>query len=225
VKETDLRAGGLENINHRFRPGLTLTVRELVELTLTESDNTAADLLLARIGTSAVNARLRELGIEGVDVSRSERELAVDSSGVVAPAKPVTLREFDRLVRAMPRKERQKARDRWEADPRDTSTPLAMARLLVRLQKGELLSKGSTDFVLDAMRRCKTGRNRIRAGVPAGTLVAEKTGTAERSANDVGIVTTDGARFAVAIFVKSSRLPQEGRERVIAQAARAAVSP
>src|SRR5262249_16376869 len=69
----------------------------------------------------------------------------------------------------------------------------------------------------------KTGDRRIRALLPPGTQVFDKTGTAGRSANDVGLVRLpDGRELAIAIFVKSSTKPQEAREKTIAAIARAA---
>jgi beta-lactamase class A len=224
VKSSDLVEGGMETILKKWRPGLSLTVRELVDLMVTESDNTATDLLFRRLGgPPAVAARLTELGLSGIDVSRTERESAADAYGVRLPSAPIGLETFRRLRRAVPAAERRKARERWEKDARDTATPVAMGRLLVRLAKGELLKKESTDLLLDALRRCKTGDKRIRALLPAGTTVYDKTGTAARSTNDVGLVRLpSGGLVAIAVFVKASDKPQEVRERAIAEIARAA---
>jgi beta-lactamase class A len=52
------------------------------------------------------------------------------------------------------------------------------------------------------MTRTSTGKNRIRAGLPAGTLVAHKTGTLFGVTDDVGIVRLpDGRHLAVVFFV------------------------
>src|SRR5262249_52732450 len=144
-------------------------------------------------------------------------------SGAKLPKGGVTKETLRKLIRAVPAKERQAAGLRFEKDPRDTATPSGMTRLLVRFSKGELLSKDSTELLRDALRRCKTGDRRIRALLPPGTQVFDKTGTAGRSANDVGLVRLpDGRELAIAIFVKSSTKPQEAREKTIAAIARAA---
>ena len=81
------------------------------------------------------------------------------------------------------------ARERFWADPRDTATPDAFAALLAQLQRGEGINSASRALLLDFMRRSPTGLKRIRAGVPPGTEVADKTGTVGRTTNDVALVT------------------------------------
>ena len=101
--------------------------------------------------------------------------------------------------------DRAAAARKFEADHRDTSNPTAMADLLVRIYRKDLLKPASAELLLDIMRRCRTGEARLR-GSSAGTEVAHKTGTIGGTTNDVGIITLpDGAgHVAIAVFVKSS---------------------
>lgn len=77
--------------------------------------------------------------------------------------------------------------DRWETelnsaipgDARDTTTPLAMARSLHKLMLGENLPAAPRRQLKDWMIGNTTGALRIRAGVPAGWTVADKTGAGE----------------------------------------------
>ena len=107
----------------------------------------------------------------------------------------------------------------------NTASPLAMARLLSRIQKGELLQPAEREMVLGLMAQSTTGLKRIRGGLPPGTPVADKSGTgpAGTATNDVGLVTLPGARghLAVAVFVVGSKRPLEVQEKVIADVARA----
>lgn len=78
-------------------------------------------------------------------------------------------------------------------DPRDTTTPRAMAALmnaiLRRDGKAAPLARGNRDRLLDWLTDCETGRERLRAGLPPQWLAADKTGTGERSAvNDIAIL-------------------------------------
>jgi len=73
-----------------------------------------------------------------------------------------------------------------------------------------------------------TGPNRLRAGLPPGTVLAHKTGTSgERdgmapATNDIGLITLpDGRRLAVAVFVTDARADEATRDRVIARIGRA----
>jgi len=106
-------------------------------------------------------------------------------------------------------------RDLW--DSRDSSTPQAMVELLKRIYKGELIKPASRDYLMGLMSRCQTGKNRIRALLPIGTPVENKTGTLTGLTDDVGFITLpDGRRIAVAIFARGG----SNRPRSIAEAAR-----
>lgn len=62
-----------------------------------------------------------------------------------------------------------------EDDERDTATPDGMADLLVAVHSGRGLSDTSRRRLLGIMEQSRTGPNRIRALLPAGTVVAHKT--------------------------------------------------
>jgi beta-lactamase class A len=74
----------------------------------------------------------------------------------------------------------------------------------------------------DIMGRCRTGEGRLRGRMPAGTLVAHKTGTIGGTVNDVGVITlpADKGQVVIAVFIKKSDVPFDQRERVIAEIAR-----
>ena len=59
-------------------PGINLSVENLINLMMWQSDNTATDLLLKKVGIAAVNTRMRFIGIENILVSRTIRELLLD---------------------------------------------------------------------------------------------------------------------------------------------------
>lgn len=103
------------------------------------------------------------------------------------------------------------------ADSRDVATPLAMVTLLNKLDNGTALTPQSRRYLFDLMSRCETGTRRIRALLPAGTPVEDKTGTLDGVTNDVGFITMpDGRRVAIAVFARGGR----DRQPVIAQVSR-----
>lgn len=103
-------------------------------------------------------------------------------------------------------------------DARDSSTPIAMLRLLQMIDSGQALSAESRERLLDMMSRCITGSNRIRALLPPGTRVEHKTGTLNGYTGDVAFVTLpDQRRIAMVLFARGG----ENRPAVIATAARA----
>lgn len=106
----------------------------------------------------------------------------------------------------------------------NTGAPDDLARLLVMLQKGEALAPPQTEALLGIMSRTVTGDRRLRAGVPAGTPVADKTGSGPSTTNDVGVVTLPGDRghLALAVLLDGSKLPTAEQEALIAEVARAA---
>jgi beta-lactamase class A len=102
-------------------------------------------------------------------------------------------------------------------DIRDSSTPTAMLGLLRVIDTGTALKPESRTLLLDMMRRCRTGSNRIRGILPPGARVENKTGTLSGYTGDVGYLTSpSGQRIAVAFFARGG----ENRAAVIATAAR-----
>lgn len=72
-------------------------------------------------------------------------------------------------------------------DPRDTTTPLAMLKLMQACLFGDVLKDGSRKTLHGWMILADTGLDRLRAGFPAGWLTGDKTGTSSNHANnDVG---------------------------------------
>jgi beta-lactamase class A len=103
-------------------------------------------------------------------------------------------------------------------DVRDSSTPTAMLGLLRLIDSGPALKPQSRLLLLDMMRRCATGSNRIRGILPPGATVEHKTGTLSGYTGDVGFLTTPaGRRIAVVFFARGG----SNRPAVIATAARA----
>jgi beta-lactamase class A len=68
-------------------------------------------------------------------------------------------------------------------DPHDTTTPAAMAGNLRSLILGSVLSTNSRDRLTGWMLGCKTGDNRLRAGLPKGWRVGDKTGNNGKDAS------------------------------------------
>jgi beta-lactamase class A len=209
------------------QPGLALSIRNLLEIMLLVSDNTATDLLFRQAGGGAsVTARMRKLGIEGLRVDRPTVELIADWKGL-SPLPGEKERDPSRwgeLLESVPEETSKQAEGSFYEDPRDTSTPRAMAELLETIWKREALSPASTDILLDIMKRCRTGEGRLKGILPEGTEVAHKTGSIGKTVNDVGIITLpEGAgHVVVAAFVKKSDRSDAERERAIAEVARAA---
>ena len=204
-------------------PGVSVSVDNLLELMLTVSDNTATDVLTKLAGgPAAATAWVRGQGIEGLRVDRDTAGLIRDFYHIGPGPFPDALAA---AVKADPKLEEKgdKPTAEFDNDPRDTATPVAMARLLERIFGGKALSPASTRLLIGIMERNTTGKARIRGRLPQGTLVAEKTGTIGGSLNNVGVITLPGGagQLLLAVFIKQSNKPFEDRERVIADLSRA----
>ena len=201
------------------------TVDSLFRLMIEVSDNTATDVVLRMAGgPGEVTRRLRELGVDEVDVDRSEARTFADLSGIPdsVPESQLYRYRYFRTRDALPAEHRQQARLRFGDDPRDTATPDGMADLLALIHVGEGLSLESRDYLLNSMLASRSGPRRIKGLLPRGTPVAHKTGTIAGAINDVGIITLpDGAgHVAIAVFVYTFNRTQWRRERTIAEVSR-----
>jgi beta-lactamase class A len=210
----------------------TYTVRELLVAAVGGSDNTAADVLMKRIGgPGSVTAWLQFNKIVALRVDRYERQLQPELAGMPS-FRPAWKGEqaYSAALHAVPLLERRTATLKYLADREDTSTPRAALDFLHLLATGALLSKDSTRLLLQIMTDSPTGAGRIKAALPAGARWAHKTGSARTdlgltpATNDIGILTMpDGRRYAVAVFLEASPLDEEGRDALIAQAGRAVI--
>jgi beta-lactamase class A len=110
-------------------------------------------------------------------------------------------------------------------DPRDTTTPDAMAALVARLVREPILSPASKAGLFDWMRRADTGLDRIRAGVPTGWTVGDKTGTTRTGGNDVAILWPPQGRapIVLAIYFAEVQAPDKERDAAFADVARSVV--
>jgi beta-lactamase class A len=111
-------------------------------------------------------------------------------------------------------------------DERDTTTPLAMARTLQKLLLLDGLPPARQDQLRNWMLGNTTGGSRIRAAVPAGWQVADKTGTgAYGSANDIAVIyPPDKAPIVLAIYTRQTSKDADARSDIIVRAARIALN-
>ncbi|HEX3987357.1 MAG TPA: class A beta-lactamase [Acidobacteriaceae bacterium] len=111
---------------------------------------------------------------------------------------------------------------------RNAATARALVVLLRRLADRSPLTPEHTQLLVGWMTDNHTGDHRIRAELPPGTVVADKTGTSGQNrsrmnaTNDIALITLpDGEKLAIAVLVADARAPFPVRERVIAEIAKA----
>lgn len=182
-----------------------LAIEELCRAAVALSDNSAANLLLAKLGgPEALTAAMRRWGDRVSRLDRTEPELNTNLPG----------------------------------DPRDTTTPAAMMGLLRTLLFADRMpstldasntpNRSSPLFhanrvkLANWMASSTTGRERLRAGFPAGWPVGDKTGTGANGAhNDVAFALPPGeGPVLVASFISGGDAAETVRNQVHAEVAR-----
>ncbi len=106
-------------------------------------------------------------------------------------------------------------------DPRDTTSPRAMVGLMNAVLLGHVLSPASTERLRASLRACETGTRRLRAGLPAGWDVGDKTGTGENGAfNDLAIAVPPGrAPLLLAVYTSEGPDDEDARRHEAAMQA------
>jgi beta-lactamase class A len=110
-------------------------------------------------------------------------------------------------------------------DDRDTTTPAAMLADMRQLLTANTLSPSSCRQLETWLQGNETGAAMIRAGLPAGWIVGDKTGRGANGAtNDIAVVRPPNrAAIIITIYFVGSSAPADDRSAAIAEAARAIV--
>ena len=107
-------------------------------------------------------------------------------------------------------------------DPRDTTTPAAMAADLRAVLLGGMLGDITSRLLRTWMEACQTGLTRLRAGLPKDWDVADKTGTGEHgTANDIAVAWTKQGPIVIACYLtETDAATPEARDAAIADVGR-----
>lgn len=171
-----------------------MTIAELCAAALTYSDNAAMNLLLDALASPDQS---------GVQAVTAYARAIGDSTFRLDRTEPS-------LNTAIP------------GDPRDTSTPRAMALTLHRLVLGDVLAAPQRSQLLGWLKANTTGDKRIRAGVPASWQVGDKTGTgAYGTTNDLAILWPEARpALILAIYYTQTDPKAVARDEVVAATTR-----
>jgi beta-lactamase class A len=204
----------------------TYSVQELLEAAVSNSDNTAADLLMKRIGgPGVVSAWLQGKNVAEIRVDRYEREVQPNVYGMASfRAAWKGDAAFSAARATVPPGRRRAAMLAYMADPRDSATPRGMLGFLRKLDEGELISPASTARLLTIMINMTHGSDRLKAGLPKDARFAHKMGTSgtdqglNAAFNDVGVFTlADRRSYAIAAFLTGSTAPEIERAALFAE--------
>ena len=169
--------------------GGRMTIVALCHAALTQSDNTAANLLLESIGgPGSITSFARSIGDTVTRLDRMETSLNESLAG----------------------------------DPRDTSSPAAMAGDLKAVLLGTVLSSASREQLTQWMAANLTGLDRLRANLPEGWRAADKTGSnGEHTSNDVAMLWPAGKPpVIIAAYITQCTGPESKRSVMLAEIGR-----
>ena len=208
---------------------LTITIADLMRHALIESDNAANDKLIQQLGgPGVVTQTIADKGLRGLALGGTEREVQTKTAGLAWKPEYGQTWIFKQARAALPDDIRDQALTTYLTNPPDGATPVGIVSALSALKRGELLSRASTDFMLDLMTEARTGALRMRAAVQPGWSLAHKTGTgpdwrgASVGINDVGLLTApDGRTFAIAVMIRQTSQGPQARHRLMQGVARA----
>jgi beta-lactamase class A len=163
-------------------PADELPIRDVVDLMIVLSDNTATNLILNRIGGNAVNARMQKLGMTQ---TRVMRKILGDGNDL----KPVPTGITDEGAKP--------ENKRWGIG---RSTPTEMLALVSKLHQGAIVDKPASDEMIAILKR-QRDHNGIGRDLRDVTI-ANKSGALDHLRSDVGIVYSKGGPIAMAITVE-----------------------
>lgn len=108
----------------------------------------------------------------------------------------------------------------------DTATPKAMGKSLKKLVLENVLASRQRELLIAWLKGNKVGNARIRAGVPQGWSIADKTGTGfyDGGMGDIGIIWPPKCKpIVLAIYYKKNQKDAPKQQEIIASATRIAL--
>jgi beta-lactamase class A len=203
-------------------PGLQMSIHNLIQLMMRVSDNSAADILLNRVGAASVTARMKSLGLDSIRVDRTTLEMIMDQEGLdYATYGQLPIAQLRERMAAIDAQTAARANEQFNKTEKDVASPRHLTALMEKIYRGEIVDRAASDEIIEFMSHSMIGQPRIPGLLPEGTRVVHKTGTIGGSTNDTGIVfLPKGDHLIITVLTKDAKAPASERERVIAEIAR-----
>ena len=176
MRQADMVSGS--GVLRELSAGTKLKLRDIGNLMIVVSDNTATNMLIQRIGADAVNARMDNLKLPGTRLMRKIRGDGKQLKAAEGWSQAGLLEENKKYGIG-------------------SSTSLEMIQLLEMLESGKLA--GSKEMIEILKRQqYSDGLGRKLDGL----TIANKTGSLDHLRSDIGIVYTKAGPIAIAITVE-----------------------
>jgi beta-lactamase class A len=163
-------------LTDHFSDGATFTLRDAVRLMIALSDNTATNLVLDRVGLREVNRRMESLGLSNTKIN------AKSFRGSTTSVDP----------------------DRSKKFGLGSTTAREMVALFEMIQAGNVVSPVCRQVMLNHLKKCDD-KDRFTKLLPAGTVVAHKTGSVNDARTDAGIIYLDSGPVALCVLTAENR--------------------
>ena len=242
IKQADYRGGS--GIFKHHDPGMNPTLRDVITQMVITSDNTATDIMIAKVGgKDSVNRFLRESGYKVLRQNNTTLEFfkmrfeALDPrykdlkpEDVFALMNDVPL--FVEPRRALIHEIKERSADKDAAQRMNTAwdrkenwfgwaTPKEMSRLLEGIERGTIASKQSCDEMKRIMLAQQAGDMKIRHYLTVP--VAHKTGETGTVTNDVGMIYARSGTIVISFFNMDLSGPRAETEDGMGRVARVVV--
>ena len=183
-------------LKEHAEPQFSLTIKELLCYTLTQSDNNASNLMFKKLaGVTETDRFIATL------IPRTSFQIAYTEEDMSA----VHARAYS-----------------------NRTSPLGAAILMNRLFTDNIISSRKQRFIMNMLKECATGKDRIVAPLPgkeAGVAVAHKTGSGYVNKNgelvahnDVAYIRLpDNVSYTLAVFVKNFKGDEAQASKAIAR--------
>ena len=205
IRPEDLRRGS--GLLQTFAPGLEPTWRDLLTQMIVTSDNTATDIMIARLGQERVNEMLSELGYQQTRLRATTGDL-FRRVWVMADPANAALSHREVFERGFPSDAEASERTfRFEGDPEEwlgSITAREIAGLLAQIHNAEVASRASSDEMIAILER-QFYSSRLPRYIRFRASVAHKTGDwPPYAGNDVGILYYEGGPTVIAVFTNQN---------------------
>ncbi|MFZ1699799.1 MAG: serine hydrolase [Pyrinomonadaceae bacterium] len=230
TKDDFIRPGMHSPLRDKNPNGGEFTIRELIRLSLVESDGTASDVLMNTAGGAVnVQAFLTQIGIRDISVNNTEKEIGRDwetqYENWATPAAGIKILRFVDAQCNPDRVGETQQPEELDQDMVTSPDPCFDPKIAVRPNGDDQLP----NELIEMLQVSVPGQMRIKGRLPQGLIVAHKTGTSgtrngiTAATNDIGIISLpNGNHVAIAVFVSDSPADEKTREAVIAKIAKAA---
>jgi len=158
-------------LTEHFSDSATISLRDAVRLMIAFSDNTATNLVLDKTGIREVNKRMEGLGLPNTKIN------AKSFRGSTTSVAPERTKKFGL----------------------GSTTAREMVALLEKIQAGDVVSPAGRQVMLNHLKKCDD-KDRFTRLLPAGTVVAHKTGSVNDARTDAGIIYLDSGPVALCVL-------------------------